>query len=319
MNMHQVSGRVIHIDFGDCFEVTKNRKDLPEIIPFRLTRMLTACMGASGIEGTYKATAYRVMRVLRDNRDSVMAMLEAFVYDPMISWRVLAQATNANPNHQQAASSANKDAGEPAAGSSSSMKGGSLPPISPVDLVREDLTTHLGLRLEEPIGFDPEGGDGEGGIRRSFSLGVAAGAGMGPSHPDRLDFGLAGGGLSGVDTGILRDDSRRSPRPDDSSPLHLRALGGDDDLYLDQSDHDNAGHGVPSTMVEKRLFNNPPHEEVLAEPDEPMRENINARALEIINRIHAKVCVFSYPYIRNDDVFFLYAFTSDRYYRYTQL
>jgi FKBP12-rapamycin complex-associated protein len=58
--LHRVSGRVVHIDFGDCFEVTKNRKELPEIIPFRLTRMLTKCMGSSGIEGTYKATAYRV-------------------------------------------------------------------------------------------------------------------------------------------------------------------------------------------------------------------------------------------------------------------
>lgn len=32
------------------------------------------------------------MRVLRENRDSLMAMLEAFVYDPLISWRLLAQA-----------------------------------------------------------------------------------------------------------------------------------------------------------------------------------------------------------------------------------
>ena len=31
------------------------------------------------------------MRVLRENRDSLMAMLEAFVYDPLISWRLLAQ------------------------------------------------------------------------------------------------------------------------------------------------------------------------------------------------------------------------------------
>lgn len=29
------------------------------------------------------------MSVLRENRDSVMAMLEAFVYDPLISWRLL--------------------------------------------------------------------------------------------------------------------------------------------------------------------------------------------------------------------------------------
>ena len=32
----------------------------------------------------------QVMGILRDNRDSVMAMLEAFVYDPLISWRLLA-------------------------------------------------------------------------------------------------------------------------------------------------------------------------------------------------------------------------------------
>ena len=29
------------------------------------------------------------MRVLRSNRDSVMAMLEAFVHDPLINWRLL--------------------------------------------------------------------------------------------------------------------------------------------------------------------------------------------------------------------------------------
>ena len=29
------------------------------------------------------------MRVLRGNKDSVMAMLEAFVYDPLINWRLV--------------------------------------------------------------------------------------------------------------------------------------------------------------------------------------------------------------------------------------
>ena len=29
------------------------------------------------------------MRVLRSNKDSVMAMLEAFVHDPLINWRLL--------------------------------------------------------------------------------------------------------------------------------------------------------------------------------------------------------------------------------------
>lgn len=34
--------------------------------------------------------SWQVMKILRDNQDSVMAMLEAFVYDPLISWRLVA-------------------------------------------------------------------------------------------------------------------------------------------------------------------------------------------------------------------------------------
>ncbi len=34
-------------------------------------------------------TCENVMRVLRSNKDSVMAMLEAFVHDPLINWRLL--------------------------------------------------------------------------------------------------------------------------------------------------------------------------------------------------------------------------------------
>ena len=31
----------------------------------------------------------RVMEVLRENKDSVMAVLEAFVYDPLLNWRLM--------------------------------------------------------------------------------------------------------------------------------------------------------------------------------------------------------------------------------------
>ena len=34
------------------------------------------------------------MRVLRSNKDSVMAMLEAFVHDPLINWRLLNTGDN---------------------------------------------------------------------------------------------------------------------------------------------------------------------------------------------------------------------------------
>ena len=34
------------------------------------------------------------MRVLRDNKESLMAVLEAFVYDPLINWRLMPTETD---------------------------------------------------------------------------------------------------------------------------------------------------------------------------------------------------------------------------------
>jgi FKBP12-rapamycin complex-associated protein len=62
--IHRISGQVVHIDFGDCFEITANRSKYPEIIPFRLTRMLTNCMGIAGMQGTYRLTCERVIHLI---------------------------------------------------------------------------------------------------------------------------------------------------------------------------------------------------------------------------------------------------------------
>lgn len=43
----------------------------------------------TGIEGTYRNTCESVMTVLRNNKDSLMAVLEAFVYDPLLNWRLM--------------------------------------------------------------------------------------------------------------------------------------------------------------------------------------------------------------------------------------
>lgn len=101
------SGKILHIDFGDCFEASMNREKFPEKVcsrifffsfifwiigiidillslilhfpvqvPFRLTRMLVKAMEVSGIEGNFRSTCENVMQVLRTNKDSVMAMME---------------------------------------------------------------------------------------------------------------------------------------------------------------------------------------------------------------------------------------------------
>lgn len=96
--VHRTSGKVIHIDFGDCFEVAMTRSKWPEKVPFRLTRMLVNAMEASGIEGTFRRTCEAVMELLRENASSVLAMLEVFVHDPLIKWRLLDPGWKEDPN-----------------------------------------------------------------------------------------------------------------------------------------------------------------------------------------------------------------------------
>lgn len=88
--LDRLTGQIVHIDFGDCFEIACHRPKFPEKVPFRLTRMLVNAMEVGGIKGTFKVTAENTMRVLRDNKESVLALLEAFVHDPLISWRLVA-------------------------------------------------------------------------------------------------------------------------------------------------------------------------------------------------------------------------------------
>ena len=86
--LDRVTGKVIHIDFGDCFEVAMHREKYPERVPFRLTRMLTFAMEVSNIDGSYKLSCEAVMRVIRENKESLMAVLEAFIHDPLLNWRL---------------------------------------------------------------------------------------------------------------------------------------------------------------------------------------------------------------------------------------
>ena len=87
--MSRKTGKIIHIDFGDCFEVAMKRDKFPEKVPFRLTRMLVKALEVSGIEGTFRIISEKVMELLRNNNDSLLAILGSFLYDPLISFRLM--------------------------------------------------------------------------------------------------------------------------------------------------------------------------------------------------------------------------------------
>ena len=87
--MDKQNGKIIHIDYGDCFEVAMKRNKFPEKVPFRLTRMIVKALGVSKIEGTFRIISEKVMELLRTNRDSLVAILNSLVYDPLISFKLM--------------------------------------------------------------------------------------------------------------------------------------------------------------------------------------------------------------------------------------
>jgi len=87
--MSRKTGKIIHIDFGDCFEVAMKRDKFPEKVPFRLTRMLIKALEVSGIEGTFRLISIKIMELLRNNKDSLLAILSSFIHDPLISFRLM--------------------------------------------------------------------------------------------------------------------------------------------------------------------------------------------------------------------------------------
>jgi phosphatidylinositol kinase/protein kinase (PI-3 family) len=123
--LDRYSGKLLHIDFGDCFEASMHRDKFPERVPFRLTRMMILAMEVSGVEGSFRATSEHTLRVLRAHRDSVMAMLEAFVHDPLINWRLLSTP------EAQAAVVAGGAAGGAGGGGEGGGEGGAAPGGAP--------------------------------------------------------------------------------------------------------------------------------------------------------------------------------------------
>jgi phosphatidylinositol kinase/protein kinase (PI-3 family) len=79
----RLSGSVIHIDFGDCFERAANRTYLPEVVPFRLTRMMVRAMGPAGVDGVFRDTFVKMSGLLRENQRVLAMVLAIFVQEPL--------------------------------------------------------------------------------------------------------------------------------------------------------------------------------------------------------------------------------------------
>jgi FKBP12-rapamycin complex-associated protein len=89
--MNNRTAKLVHIDFSDCFDVATNREMFPEKVPFRLTRVMVNALEVSGVEGTLRSCMENVMQLLRDKRSEIMALLEAWLCDPVEQMLALSQ------------------------------------------------------------------------------------------------------------------------------------------------------------------------------------------------------------------------------------
>ncbi|KAG6335950.1 hypothetical protein ID866_3139 [Astraeus odoratus] len=79
------TGDVVHVDFNCLFEKGKTL-ETPERVPFRLTQNLIDGLGVTGVEGVFRIACEITLQLLRDNKDSLMSVLDAFIHDPLVEW-----------------------------------------------------------------------------------------------------------------------------------------------------------------------------------------------------------------------------------------
>ncbi|KAK7540314.1 hypothetical protein IWX49DRAFT_592680 [Phyllosticta citricarpa] len=85
--LDQTTGEVVHIDLGVAFEAGRVLP-VPEVVPFRLTRDIVDAMGYTGTEGVFRRCCEFTLDTLRDERDSIMTILNVLRYDPLYSWSI---------------------------------------------------------------------------------------------------------------------------------------------------------------------------------------------------------------------------------------
>lgn len=77
----ETTGGTFHVDFNCLFDKGLTFEK-PELVPFRLTHNMVDAFGAYGIDGPFRKSAELTLMILRQHEDTLMTILETFVYDP---------------------------------------------------------------------------------------------------------------------------------------------------------------------------------------------------------------------------------------------
>jgi serine/threonine-protein kinase ATR len=81
--LEEGNGGVFHVDFNCLFDKGLTFAQ-PERVPFRLTHNMVAAMGVYGYEGPFRKCSELTLSILRQQEETLMTILEAFIYDPTL-------------------------------------------------------------------------------------------------------------------------------------------------------------------------------------------------------------------------------------------
>ena len=77
------NGGTFHVDFNCLFDKGLSFAK-PEKVPFRLTHNMVDAMGIYNYEGPFRKSSELTLKLLRQHEETLMTILEAFVYDPTL-------------------------------------------------------------------------------------------------------------------------------------------------------------------------------------------------------------------------------------------
>ncbi|KAK9366350.1 hypothetical protein V1509DRAFT_630088 [Lipomyces kononenkoae] len=93
--LHEGTGKLVHVDFSCLFEKGLDLA-VPEKVPFRLTHNIVNALGPYGYDGPFRRCCEISLRILRDNEEFLLPVLETFLHDPLFEWRTPSRRTNSN-------------------------------------------------------------------------------------------------------------------------------------------------------------------------------------------------------------------------------
>ncbi|KFA47821.1 hypothetical protein S40293_06413 [Stachybotrys chartarum IBT 40293] len=83
VNLEEGNGGIFHVDFNCLFDKGLTFAT-PERVPFRLTHNMVAAMGIYGYEGPFRKSSELTLGILRQQEETLMTILEAFIHDPTL-------------------------------------------------------------------------------------------------------------------------------------------------------------------------------------------------------------------------------------------